>query len=71
MQITCCKGCDKRTVEPNCHMVCAEYLRQRALRDRELESIYAEGIVKGYQHTVSLDIAEAMNHMHKQQKRRR
>ena len=27
--IRCCKGCNDRTVEPNCHMTCETYLEQK------------------------------------------
>ena len=50
MSIKVCKGCQDRTVEPNCHMECERYLKaveeQRALQDkidaeRKLNSYYS------------------------------
>lgn len=40
-----CKGCPDRTVEPNCHMTCEDYLslREKILRvNREINSGYSE-----------------------------
>lgn len=71
MVINCCKGCQDRCAEPNCHMTCERYLTQRAARDLELKQRYKEGIINSYKTVVSMDIQEAMQHMHKQQKRRK
>lgn len=34
MMIKCCKGCEERTVEPNCHMTCERYLEAVEEADR-------------------------------------
>lgn len=28
MNITCCRGCQERTIEPNCHTTCEKYLAE-------------------------------------------
>ena len=35
--IKCCKGCTKRSIEPNCHSYCPTYLAEKLERDSQLE----------------------------------
>lgn len=69
--IRCCKDCQERTLEPNCHMTCRRYLDAKELHDKERKAQSDGGIVAGYYKELSLDIQEALQRPHKQQRRRK
>ena len=37
-----CKGCQDRTVTPNCHSTCSRYLEYRAYQDKKNEALRKE-----------------------------
>ncbi len=48
MKITCCKGCEDRTVEPNCHVTCERYLEALADRRSITKAAMAEKVIYDY-----------------------
>lgn len=42
IKITCCKDCEDRTIEPNCHDTCERYLGEKAemhrIRDKRIRA---------------------------------
>lgn len=41
--IRCCRGCEDRSITPNCHMTCEKYIRQKELQQEVNKKMYNDG----------------------------
>lgn len=52
MSIKCCKGCEERTIEPNCHMTCERYLEaleeHHRIRDQKIREKHVWDYLMGH-----------------------